>query len=91
MAITPVPGPDERRRQQSISVSLRDTFQRINFSQVFRCESKACGRVWLGKDLHKKSADCYVCPDCSGEVIDVTDSSDGRTFLDIVLPGWRKQ
>ncbi len=91
MAITPVPGPDERRRQASISLSLGDTFQRINFSQVFSCQSAVCGRAWLGKDLSKTLAGEYVCPHCLGKVIDITESDLGKSFLDIVLPGWRKQ
>jgi len=86
MTITSNPD-DDRRRQQSASETVKQTFRKINFNRVFHC--KPCGKVWLGKDLHRTDAGKYVCIHCNHEVVDVTATPLGKSFLNIVLPEWK--
>ena len=79
MSITSNPEED-RRRQQSVSAHVKQTFRKINFNRVFHC--KPYGKVWLGKDLYKTNDGKYVCLHCNHEVEDVTATPLGKSFLD---------
>ena len=67
---------------------ITTTFRKRNSDHVFHC--RTCRKCWMGNLLWKTQDGKYVCLDCNNPVADVTEAPLGRSFIQIVQPGWRR-